>query len=334
MHQGLCESTMVLDRDGLDGILVVAEDPSVDSLQHGMSETHQSSKSIGGPAKKILGGGILIVVFVLLPICFFLFQTNQQRSERQPDQATIAANRMPQSSLSKSLIETADHQIDTQYPIEDRTGFLGKSIESPVPILDRDILESRPIEIQETDRHSVTGGKKTVLGSLTDPKRDNQVTSEQLDGLVAQTIESGEVTLQPTESEAPDSESHLSSPSEVPEIDAVVISEFEFPVRFSFGSSTLGSVSNQYRASIKGYLAGCGDELQIVGQTCDVGAKAYNRILGMARAKAVKRFLVGMTKFSGSYVTLSEGADNSDLPNSTRRERAQNRRVVLRCFAR
>jgi peptidoglycan-associated lipoprotein len=74
--------------------------------------------------------------------------------------------------------------------------------------------------------------------------------------------------------------------------------------------------------------------LEIEGHTDNVGDKAINERIGLARAEAVKRYLyeqyqVPLHKMS----VISYGMDKPIAPNKTKAGRAQNRRVVIKVLA-
>jgi outer membrane protein OmpA-like peptidoglycan-associated protein len=74
--------------------------------------------------------------------------------------------------------------------------------------------------------------------------------------------------------------------------------------------------------------------IEIEGHTDSTGPAEYNKVLGLQRAEAVKRYLyekhqVPLHKMN----VISYGEDKPVAPNQTKEGRAQNRRVVIRVLA-
>jgi outer membrane protein OmpA-like peptidoglycan-associated protein len=68
---------------------------------------------------------------------------------------------------------------------------------------------------------------------------------------------------------------------------------------------------------------------QLAGHTCDLGEGGYNMGLSMARAEAVKSFLVSLGVEPGRLVTTGFGETSPLVPNTTEMMRERNRRVDL-----
>jgi outer membrane protein OmpA-like peptidoglycan-associated protein len=90
----------------------------------------------------------------------------------------------------------------------------------------------------------------------------------------------------------------------------------------------LDKVIGQLKADPKAYF------IEIEGHTDTAGTTAYNRLLGLERAEAVKTYLyeahqVPLHKMN----VISYGETKPVVGNKTRAERAQNRRVVVRVLA-
>src|SRR5881394_4035854 len=74
--------------------------------------------------------------------------------------------------------------------------------------------------------------------------------------------------------------------------------------------------------------------LEIEGHTDNVGDKATNERIGLARAEAVKRYLYEQYQVPLHKINvISYGEDKPIAPNKTRAGRAQNRRVVIKVLA-
>ena len=74
--------------------------------------------------------------------------------------------------------------------------------------------------------------------------------------------------------------------------------------------------------------------LEIEGHTDNVGGKATNERIGLARADAVKRYLYEQYQIPLHKMNvISYGKDKPVAPNKTKAGRAQNRRVVIKVLA-
>jgi peptidoglycan-associated lipoprotein len=74
--------------------------------------------------------------------------------------------------------------------------------------------------------------------------------------------------------------------------------------------------------------------LEIEGHTDNIGDKATNEKIGLARADAVKRYLYEQYQIPLHKMSIiSYGMDKPAAPNKTRAGRAQNRRVVIKVLA-
>jgi outer membrane protein OmpA-like peptidoglycan-associated protein len=74
--------------------------------------------------------------------------------------------------------------------------------------------------------------------------------------------------------------------------------------------------------------------LEIEGHTDNVGDKAVNERIGLARADAVKRYLYEQYQIPLHKMNvISYGEEKPVAPNKTRDGRAQNRRVVIKVLA-
>ena len=74
--------------------------------------------------------------------------------------------------------------------------------------------------------------------------------------------------------------------------------------------------------------------LEIEGHTDNVGDKATNERIGLARADAVKRYLYEQYQVPLHKMNvISYGKDKPVAPNKTKAGRAQNRRVVIKVLA-
>jgi peptidoglycan-associated lipoprotein len=74
--------------------------------------------------------------------------------------------------------------------------------------------------------------------------------------------------------------------------------------------------------------------IEIEGHTDNLGDKALNEKIGLARAEAVERYLYEQYQIPLHKMNIiSYGQDKPAAPNTTRAGRAQNRRVVIKVLA-
>jgi outer membrane protein OmpA-like peptidoglycan-associated protein len=114
----------------------------------------------------------------------------------------------------------------------------------------------------------------------------------------------------------------------------VVLSEDQG--NFKFGKTTL---PDEAKAKIDEMVAQMKQDpkniyLEIEGHTDNVGDKATNEKIGLARADAVKRYLYEQYQIPLHKMNvISYGESKPVAPNKTKADRAQNRRVVIRVLA-
>jgi peptidoglycan-associated lipoprotein len=114
----------------------------------------------------------------------------------------------------------------------------------------------------------------------------------------------------------------------------VVLSENQG--NFTFGGTTLPDAAKARIDELVSQLMSDpkGAYFEIEGHTDNVGDKMYNEKLGMERADAVKRYLYEQHKIPLHRMNvISYGEDKPAVENTSRDNRAQNRRVVIRILA-
>ena len=102
---------------------------------------------------------------------------------------------------------------------------------------------------------------------------------------------------------------------------------------FAFNSASIPAAAearlDEIVAAIKANPNGVYFEIE--GHTDDVGSRAVNERVGLARAEAVKRYLHERHEIALHRINvISYGEDKPIAPNATAAGRAQNRRVVVR----
>jgi outer membrane protein OmpA-like peptidoglycan-associated protein len=105
---------------------------------------------------------------------------------------------------------------------------------------------------------------------------------------------------------------------------------------FKFGDASLPAAAkariDELIAQIKADPKGAYFEIE--GHTDNVGDKMLNEKLGLERAEAVKRYLYEQHQIPLHKMNvISYGEDKPVVPNNSRDNRAQNRRVVIRVLA-
>ncbi|HWB31009.1 MAG TPA: OmpA family protein [Vicinamibacterales bacterium] len=105
---------------------------------------------------------------------------------------------------------------------------------------------------------------------------------------------------------------------------------------FKFGDASLPAAAkariDELIAQIKADPKGAYFEIE--GHTDNVGDKMLNEKLGLERAEAVKRYLYEQHQIPLHKMNvISYGEDKPAVPNNSRDNRAQNRRVVIRVLA-
>ena len=114
----------------------------------------------------------------------------------------------------------------------------------------------------------------------------------------------------------------------------VVLSEDQG--NFKFGKTTL---PDEAKAKLDEMVAQMKQDpkniyLEIEGHTDNVGAKATNEKIGLARAEAVKKYLYEQYQIPLHKMNvISYGDEKPIAPNKTKAGRAQNRRVVIKVLA-
>ncbi len=122
------------------------------------------------------------------------------------------------------------------------------------------------------------------------------------------------------------------APEPEPEPEPEVLFEFDSAVFFNFDSAVLRPES---RAELNEAAAmlNLHDEIvsvEVAGHTCDIGSAEYNQGLSERRAQAVRDFLVEEGEVDPDrLVVRGYGEDRPKVPNTSRENREQNRRVEL-----
>jgi peptidoglycan-associated lipoprotein len=114
----------------------------------------------------------------------------------------------------------------------------------------------------------------------------------------------------------------------------VVLSEDQG--NFKFGKTTLPDEAKQKLDEMVAQMKQDPKNiyLEIEGHTDNVGDKATNERIGLARADAVKRYLYEQYQIPLHKMNvISYGMDKPVAPNKTKAGRAQNRRVVIKVLA-
>lgn len=151
-------------------------------------------------------------------------------------------------------------------------------------------------------------------------------------GSVALNIRLGDLPPPPAPRAEPAPPPPPPAPAPEPEPEPEVIFEFDATVAFELDSADLRS-SAVAELNEAAALLNLHEELvhiEVAGHTCNVGAEAYNQTLSERRAAAVRDYLVNEGGIDPDrLVTRGYGEDRPKVPNTSRENRQQNRRVEL-----
>jgi len=112
--------------------------------------------------------------------------------------------------------------------------------------------------------------------------------------------------------------------------DAERINDLLAKVEFDFNQATLKASSNAALDKVAELLRQHSDyRLNLVGHTDDIGPDAYNVVLSIKRAEAVKKYLVGKGVSAAVLTATGLGETKPEASNKTAQGRAQNRRVEV-----
>jgi outer membrane protein OmpA-like peptidoglycan-associated protein len=101
-------------------------------------------------------------------------------------------------------------------------------------------------------------------------------------------------------------------------------------IKFDFGSDETVTSNDEKLKSMAEYLKSNPDvNLRIVGHTCDIGSHEVNMIVGMERAEAIKKELIAYGAPESQLITESKAYDEPLVPNTSKENRAKNRRVQI-----
>jgi outer membrane protein OmpA-like peptidoglycan-associated protein len=102
-------------------------------------------------------------------------------------------------------------------------------------------------------------------------------------------------------------------------------------IRFPYNSTDKlsdASVEN-YLNKVASRVKKSGEKIRLIGHTDSDGDANYNMSLGKKRADIIKAYLVSKGVSSSKITTLSKGETQPEVPNTTNRGKAQNRRTEL-----
>ncbi len=102
-------------------------------------------------------------------------------------------------------------------------------------------------------------------------------------------------------------------------------------IRFPYNSTDKLSDSTveNYLDKVAARVKKSGERVRLTGHTDSDGDANYNLSLGKKRAEIIKRYLVGKGVSPSKIITLSKGETSPEVPNTTSRGKAQNRRTEL-----
>ena len=126
------------------------------------------------------------------------------------------------------------------------------------------------------------------------------------------------------------------APAPAPVVPPAPVSEkvtFESGANFDFDKSVVKPADQAKLADLVDKSKAIALEVMVVtGHTDSVGTDAYNQKLSIARADAVKNFLVGKGVEKNRVYTEGKGEKSPTADNKTAEGRAKNRRVAVEVF--
>ena len=327
-----------LDSDGLDGIFVPARPESAKvSAQTVPAPTLVQNK----PRFGLLSG--ILIILLAVTVSWMLFGNPEPPGS--PGKTEVELNGPSSATESESLAAPAE-EFAIASPVGREDANSGRkssevsdeqnTAEAEKENPDERILAGDIASREESDEATEYDVKaqKDHENLAVAPVRESVETPEQFD-LPRETSVAldNKTTVLPANAN-PIGETQIADKSPEDDVQPTAVREQVFPSRFAFGSSHLQKIPENDLVSVDTFLADCRGNLEIAGQTCDIGPQEINRRLGLARAQAVADFILARNRFEGTVALLSEGAENPVVPNSSVRNRALNRRVVLRCVSR
>jgi peptidoglycan-associated lipoprotein len=96
---------------------------------------------------------------------------------------------------------------------------------------------------------------------------------------------------------------------------------------FAFDDYNLSNHAKENLEKIAHWLSKTpGANIQIQGNTCNIGTAEYNLALGEQRANSAKRYLEGLGVSASRLSTISYGLEKPLMPNTNEENRSKNRR--------
>lgn len=128
----------------------------------------------------------------------------------------------------------------------------------------------------------------------------------------------------------PEDSTAATSPDTAENPQAGAAREFQYPRLFAFASSRARPLTTDQLQRTLEFIRGCSGAVMLVGLTDNQGPEEYNRILGKARARAVKKQLAPHLP-SHRFQIITEGSGNPANARRGANTQAENRRVLIRC---
>jgi len=236
--------------------------------------------------------------------------------------------------LSLAQAETAKNYLVVKGVAADRISAKGKGPEDPIG--DNNTPEGRA-KNRRLEIIAIIMDQNTLVAAATVPKATSNLapksTSVPTPAPASVPVPSPVSVLAPVAAVVP-----ASKPEKVSAIDAefwdnfMVIKPFVFEGT-NFASSTAPSLKSGDHKELDDIAGLAGkypdSSLELIGFTDSLGSEEYNQNLSLARAKAVKAYLVKQGVASDRITIRGEGAANPVGDNKTNAGRASNRRVEI-----
>lgn len=195
---------------------------------------------------------------------------------------------------------------------------------------------TKPTEIQTTE--ATIAPDQSVTINTSEPGIKNPVQPAEVSAVSAQksldaSTAGADKTVAQTENQAPQPSANVPPAQTTSNTDSSDNSKTEalFTVHFKFDSSKLNALSSSESAELIDAAKRCAKLIKLTGHTCNLGTDASNQILGLTRAKAVKKLLLKHGFDSSRIITTSAGMSNPRAANDTPAGQALNRRTELSC---
>ncbi len=104
------------------------------------------------------------------------------------------------------------------------------------------------------------------------------------------------------------------------------------PYIIKFEFKQIGLILEKEASHLIQFVQQCGNKVNIVGHTCNMGEADYNHHIGLTRAIVIQKYLINAGISPDNLNVSSKGMDQPIADNATKSGRITNRRVELLCI--